>query len=135
VIYHKDNEEKVNQFKDEFMKHFPMRDMGELKWFLGIRIIRDRAQRKLWMCQDSYIEKIANRFHLADVKTPATPMAIAKAEKNEAQASPQRILEYQQKVGSALFATIITRPNAARTANKLSEYNQNPSEYHLAAIN
>jgi hypothetical protein len=108
LIYYKDNEQKVNQFKDKFTKHFPMRDIGELKWFLGIRIIQDRAQRKLWMCQDSYIEKIANHFHLADIKTPATPMVIAKAEKNKAQASLQRILEYQQNVGSALFATIIT---------------------------
>lgn len=39
------------------MRRFPMRDMGELKWFLEIRIIWDRTQRKLWMFQDSYIKK------------------------------------------------------------------------------
>ncbi len=34
--------------------------------------------------------------------------------------NPQEIYAYQRKVGSLLYATIITRPDAARTANKLS---------------
>jgi hypothetical protein len=42
-----------------------MEDLGDLRWFLGIRIIRDRPARKLWLCQDSYIEKITNRFNIA----------------------------------------------------------------------
>jgi hypothetical protein len=33
-----------------------MKDLGELKWFLGVRVVRDRPNRKLWLCQDSYIE-------------------------------------------------------------------------------
>jgi len=43
---------------------YEMRDLGELSWFLGIRVIRDRSQKKLWLCQDSYIKKIAATFHL-----------------------------------------------------------------------
>jgi hypothetical protein len=30
----------------------------KLNCFLGIRIIRDPNQRKLWFCQDSYIDKM-----------------------------------------------------------------------------
>jgi hypothetical protein len=33
-------------------------------WFLGIRVIRDRTLGKLWLCQDSYIEKITSRYKL-----------------------------------------------------------------------
>jgi hypothetical protein len=29
--------------------------------------------RKLYMCQDSYIKNIANRFHLTDSQTLTTP--------------------------------------------------------------
>ena len=36
--------------------------MGEIKWFIGIRVIRSREQRKVWLCQDAYIDRIAARF-------------------------------------------------------------------------
>jgi hypothetical protein len=135
IIYHKDKRQQMENFKAKLMELYPMREIGDLKWFLGIRIIRDRAQRKLWMCQDSYIEKIAQRFHLTKAHTPDTPAITTPQSQNDEKASPERILEYQQKVGSALFATTITRPDAARTANKLSEYNLNPGPRHLEAVN
>jgi hypothetical protein len=53
-----------------------MRDLGELSWFLGIRIIRDRPHRKLWLCQNTYIKKIANTFYLIDRKPPTTLLAL-----------------------------------------------------------
>jgi hypothetical protein len=31
----------------EFLKAFKIREMGELKWFLSIRIIRDYKARKI----------------------------------------------------------------------------------------
>ena len=57
------------------MQRYEMRDLGELSWFLGIRVIRDRVQRKLRLCQDSYIRKIAITFYLTDRKPPAIPLA------------------------------------------------------------
>ena len=53
---------------------------------------------------------------------------------NPDQACPQRILHFQQKVGSLLYATVITRPDVAKTANKLSEYLCNPSKKHIEVI-
>jgi hypothetical protein len=104
-----------------------MRDLGELSWFLGIRIIRDRPHRKLWLCQDAYIKKIANTFHLTDRKPPATPLVLDELVPSDKQASPQDIYLYQRKMGSLLYTTIITRADAARAANKLSEFLTNPS--------
>ena len=49
------------------------------------------------------------------------------------EASSQQILLYQRKVGSLLYATTITRPEVARTANKLSEFLMNPSSKHHEA--
>jgi hypothetical protein len=44
---------------------------------------------------------------------------------------------YQQKVGSLLHATKITRPDAAKAASKLSEikFLLNPSLRHIEAVN
>jgi hypothetical protein len=113
---------QLRQLRMALMKKYEMRDLRELSWFLGIRVIRDRLKKKPWLCQDSYIKKIVATFHLTDRKPPATPMAT-----DTEQATAQEIYLYQRKVRSLLYATIITRPDVARTANKLSEFLTNPS--------
>jgi hypothetical protein len=51
----KENLNRMRFFEKSLMKRFEMRMLKELKWFLRIRIIRDRVNRKIWLCQDSYI--------------------------------------------------------------------------------
>ena len=59
-------------FRTKLLEFYEMRDLGALKWFLGIRVIRDRTIRKIWLCQDSYIDKVARTFSLTDGKAPPT---------------------------------------------------------------
>ena len=40
------------------MVKYEMRDLGELHWFLNVKVLRDRRQRKLWLSQSAYIDKI-----------------------------------------------------------------------------
>ena len=134
TMYRPENRYQATSFMESLGETFDVKDMGELKWFLGVRVIRDRPNRKLWLCQDSYVDKITRRFNLEFDKSPKTPMSTEAFEKNPNIASPQEIHLYQQKVGSLLYATIITRPDVARTANKLSEYLTNPSKTHFAAV-
>src|SRR5438034_11070393 len=107
-----------------------MRDLGQLTWFLGIRILRDRAKRKIWLCQDAYIEKLAKSFHLEYAQPAHTPLPSEELTPGTEKASPQDIYTYQRKVGSSLYAATMTRPDIARAAGKLSEFLQNPSAQH-----
>lgn len=126
---------RVRNFEDALKEKYPTRVIGELKWFLGIRVIRDREARKLWLCQDSYVDKIVSRFHLEDGKRPPTPMIQGYAlTPNQDKATPKAIHQYQAKVGSVLYPTIITRPDCAYAASKLSEHLQNPSQQHIDAV-
>jgi hypothetical protein len=53
--------------------------MPKANWFLGIRIIRNRATKQLWLYQDSYIDKITIKFHLNEAKkTLITPLPVEK---------------------------------------------------------
>ena len=52
----------------------------------------------------------------------------------DGQAKPQEIYAYQHKVGSLLYATTISRPNATRIVSKLSEFLQNPSPSHYDTV-
>ena len=62
------------KFRDSLYRKYEMRYIGQLRWFLGIRVIRDRKQRKIWLYQDSYIEKINNSFNLQYMKPARIPM-------------------------------------------------------------
>jgi hypothetical protein len=128
------NRSRVRDFEDSLHAKYPMRNVGELRWFLGIRVIRDRNARKLWLCQDSYIDKIVSRFHLEQGKRPPIPLVYGQPlTPNEGKATPETVHQYQAKVGSALYPTIITRPDCAFAASKLAEHLQNPSQQHADA--
>ena len=41
------------------MNKYGIQKLGEVGHFLEVRIVRDQSQRKLWLVQDSYIDKMA----------------------------------------------------------------------------
>jgi hypothetical protein len=130
-----------------------MSTLGELKWFLGIHVLRDRSQRLLWLSQEAYIEKIANQYKIdLTGRLPDTPMAesellpTAHRSIRPTRPSPDTDLLvrpislpastmlYQRKMGSVLYAATTTRPDIAFAVSRLVRFNQNPSqEHHRAA--
>ena len=47
VLFHPTHEQAYLDFRDSLIAHFKLRGMGDLKWFLGIRILRDRVHHKI----------------------------------------------------------------------------------------
>ena len=54
---------------------------------------------------------------------------------NSETATSNQILEYQQKIESLLYTTVITKPDIAKTANKLSEFLINLFRIYLDSVN
>jgi hypothetical protein len=54
--------------KSSLRKSFPMKDLGEVAYILGIMIYRDRSKRLIGLSQDAYIDKILNQFNMQDSK-------------------------------------------------------------------
>jgi hypothetical protein len=121
-------------FKDALIRKYTMREIGDMQWFLGIQIIHDRNTRRLWLCQDLYIDKIVKRYGLETQKLPKIPLSEALSQ-NKDIATPSQIFEYQQKVGSLLYAAIMTCLDVAFTAAKLLEFVQNPLRQYIEAVN
>ena len=76
LLFQTEDKEKASEFKRRLAEKYEIRDEGDIKWFLGIRIIRDRSQRKIWLSQSSYMEKIAQKFSLLEESTrfPSLPI-------------------------------------------------------------
>ena len=132
-IYHARNAEQFEALLSQLQQRYQLRRMKEANWFLGIRIMRDRPTRRLWLCQDSYIDKLASRFNIEGTRLPTSLLGDADLAPYEGQASQQDIYAYQQRIGSLNFASISTRADVARPCSVLAQHLQNPGPAHLAA--
>jgi hypothetical protein len=134
-MYHRDNIELTKEIIKGLYQAYKLRPLGDVKWFLGVRVVQDRATRKLWLVHNTYIEKITRRFSLLNRKYPSTPLPGYKLEKNKGQASKAQIKDYQRRIRLVLYIVIIIRPNIAYIAAQLSRFLTNPSLDHLIAVN
>lgn len=128
---------QINQFKAALHSKYGIKDLGEAINFLNIRILRDIKAKKLWICQDGYIDKICTKFgvdeSLRTVNTPLMPSYRPQA--FEGQATIQQITEMQEKVGSILYAAVVSRPDVSFAASQLGQFATNPSPEHLRCAN
>ncbi len=130
-------QDAADRFKRELANRYELRHLGEAKWFLGVRILRDREARKVWLCQDAYAEHVAARFHLHELtKWPKTPLTTAiDISPNQDKATDAQIKEYQMKVGSIQYSAVLTRPDIAYAVSRLAEALTNPSPNHIEMAN
>ncbi|KAI0992278.1 hypothetical protein K3495_g15908, partial [Podosphaera aphanis] len=133
--------EELRKFKERLMNTFQMREC-EPDRFLGIRIIRNRLERKVWILQDVYITNMALKYKLDQITKTTTPLPTTyrknhdSAERtNEYKASPRHIHEYQSKVGSIGHAAGFTRPDVAKSYSMLAEHLTNPTMNDLLNAN
>src|ERR1700742_1991942 len=136
VLYDKKHKEKVDTLINILMTRVDLREV-EPSWFLGIRIIRDRQKKLLWLCQDSYIDKLAETYNIKPLAASKvrTPLAVDPLTPYEGKAAQDEILAYQKRIGSIMFAATGTRPDIAKAASCLSQFLTNPGPEHLSAAN
>jgi hypothetical protein len=68
------NKDKLLQVKEELFRKFEMKDLGNLHFFLGIKVEKDRAQCLLCINQIGYLKEICKRFRMEDCKTIGVPL-------------------------------------------------------------
>ncbi|CAM8907407.1 unnamed protein product [Rhodiola kirilowii] len=121
----------INQTKEFLSSKFSMKDMGEAKVILGIRI--ERVKRGLALTQSHYIEKVLKKYKYSDCHPVNTPFESSK-HLFPNKGTPVSQLEYSRVIGSLMYAMTSTRPDIAFAVGKLSRYTSNPSEDHWRAV-
>lgn len=109
---------------------YQMRSLGEVKWFLNIRVTRDRTARKAWLCQDSYINKVVDEYNVNQEFKPRTPLSGSSLVEYSGEASPLQKYAYQRRIGSLIYNAVATRPDIAAPTSLLSRFLSNPSPQH-----
>ena len=135
VLAHPRHMDAFNNFERRLLQTYEIRALGELRWFLGIRVIRDKSTRTIKLIQDAFIDKIANKFGLEKkgIRYPDAPLRDNYLPPSTEEPNPARTKQYQQLVGSLAYIATSTRPDVARAHSILARHLQNPGQKHLYA--
>jgi hypothetical protein len=132
LAYHPEKREPAERAVEDLKKKYSLTGGKDLKWFLGLEVIRDRSERKIWLSQASYIDKIARLVTNRNVRHD-TPMSKAELMPRKDLATRGEINLYQRKIGSLLFAAVNTRPEIAFATSRLARFLTNPGPDHQDA--
>nr|KAJ0226697.1 hypothetical protein LSAT_V11C100011720 [Lactuca sativa] len=123
--------EEVDKTKKFLSSSFDMKDMGDSKVILGIRI--RKGNNGISISQSHYIEKILKKFNFENCSSVSTPIDPSlKLLPNKG--SPVSQLEYSRAIGCLMYAMISTRPDIAYVVGRLSRYTSNPSSHRWQAV-
>ncbi|XP_016570718.1 uncharacterized mitochondrial protein AtMg00810-like [Capsicum annuum] len=128
--------------RQEIQKKFKMKDLGELKFFLGIEF--SRSVKGIVMPQRKYALELVAATGLGGAKPVGTPLEVnqkltsvkydehinnASVERDNLLADPTT---YQRLVGRLLYLTM-TRPDLAFSIQVLSQFMLCPKQSHMEA--
>lgn len=122
----------IDDFKAAIGDRFHVKDLGELRWVLGIEVRRDRANRTVELVQSAFVDQFLERFGMSDCKPVATP-AVGVLPRLTAESGGMTDVDYMSKVGAGLWLAMGTRPDIAYTVQALGRHmNAVGPEHHEA---
>ena len=65
---------KIAALKKDLGRCFVMKDLGQARQILGMKITRDRPKKLLWLSQEQYVERVLERFNMHKAKPVSTPL-------------------------------------------------------------
>jgi hypothetical protein len=131
IILASNDTQSITDFTVFLNTHFKLKDLGPLKFFLGLEIARSTTGISL--CQRKFALDILSDTGLLAAKPSAFPIdsnARFSASDGELLDDPK---SYRRLIGRLLYLTI-TRPDLTYAVHTLSQFMQAPRKPHLDAV-
>ena len=126
-----DNVATIEHVKTLLKQEFDMKDLGELRYFLGIEIIR--TKEGIWLSQRQYALNMLSKYGMADCK----PISMPLDQNLKLRADEGQVLDnvtMYRKIVSCLIYLTISRPDLSYTIGLESQFMQLPRKPHLDAV-
>ncbi|GJT99441.1 putative ribonuclease H-like domain-containing protein [Tanacetum coccineum] len=101
IIFGSTKKQMSNEFETLMHDKFQMSSMGELSFFLGLRV--KHKSDGIFISQDKYVAEILKKFDFASIKTASTPMETNKALVKDEEAKDVDVHLYRSMIGSLMY--------------------------------
>jgi len=130
LIYTRNDGSMCDDFKSSMMSKFDMTDLGRMRYFLGVEVLRNA--HGIFIYQMNYAQEVLSWFGMKDcnaVKNLIVPRT--KMSENDAGTKVDATL-FKQVVGSLMYLTA-TRPDLMYGVSLINRFMANPTETHWFA--
>ena len=127
-----DDTEEISRLQEQLVAEFEMKNLGGLKYILGIEVTR--SQRGIFLSQRKYVLDLLTEVGLLDYKLADTPIIQNHKLSQYTNQVPADKGRYQKLVGKLIYL-LHTRPDIAYAVSMVSQFMNNPSEEHMDVVN
>jgi hypothetical protein len=120
----------VSSIIDQLSNRFSVKDMGQLHFFLGMKVIPTTTG--LFLSQHKYIKDLLTKLNMQGAKEVITPLSTTTMLKLLDGTSSVDSTEYRSIIGALQYLSL-TRPDISFAVNKLSQFMHKPMTTHLTA--
>ncbi|GKA00600.1 retrovirus-related pol polyprotein from transposon TNT 1-94 [Tanacetum coccineum] len=130
LIFTRNDQKIIIEFKASMMQEFDMTDLGKMRYFLGIEVRQNEAG--IFICQKRYAQEELERFAMDKcnlVQTLIVPGCQLTRDETGVSVGNTR---YKQLIGSLMYLTN-TQPDIMFVVSLLSRYMERPAKVHMLA--
>ncbi|XP_042952200.1 uncharacterized mitochondrial protein AtMg00810-like [Carya illinoinensis] len=128
IIIGGNSHEEIDLLKAYLHSNFKIKELGPLKYFLGLEVARSSAGINI--CQRKYTLEILEDSRLLGTKPVSTPIELNHKLVHTTNEILQDPTAYRRLIRRLIYLTI-TRPDITYAVNVLSQFMDKPSQAHL----
>ena len=125
------DEQKIKNLKGRLFLEFEMKDLGNLKYFLGIEVLR--SKKGIFINQKKYILDLLAETGMIDCKPAETPITVNHGLQTELGGEMAEKEQYQKLVGKLIYLAH-TRPDISYAVGVVSRFMHCPQIQHMEAV-
>ena len=125
------NEREIKELKKKLFMEFEMKDLGNLKYFLGIEVLR--SKKGIFINQKKYVLDLLAEVGMLDCKPAETPIVANHRLQTTPGGEPADKEKYQKLVGKLIYLSH-TRPDIAYAVGVVSRFMHLPQTPHMEAV-
>ncbi len=61
IVIAGESSDRITEVKKALSEKFDVKDLGELNYFLGVQVIQDRTDGKVWLGQPTFMHRISSQ--------------------------------------------------------------------------
>jgi hypothetical protein len=130
IVITGDDDVGIKDLKMQLTKEFEVKDLGKLRYFLGIEV--SRSSKGIYLSQRKYILDLLSETGMLGCRPALTPIDQNHRLSSESGQSVDRA-QYQRLVGRLIYLSH-TRPDIAFAVSVVSQFMHDPRTHHMDAV-